>query len=48
MSKKLRQVFDRLSIAGLTIQPNKCQFLRLMLDFPRHTLSSNGIAPNNS
>lgn len=31
--KILRQVFDRLSDAGLTIQPSKCHFFRSKLDF---------------
>ena len=43
---KLRQVFSRLSDAGLTIQPSKCTFFQSHLDFLGHTLSSTGIAPN--
>ncbi|ROT65770.1 putative enzymatic polyprotein [Penaeus vannamei] len=46
--KKLRQVFERLASAGLTINPGKCQFFRSELDFLGHTLTSNGIAPNQN
>ncbi|ROT65767.1 reverse transcriptase [Penaeus vannamei] len=46
--KKLRQVFERLASAGLTINPGKCQFFRSKLDFLGHTLTSNGIAPNQN
>jgi len=45
---KLHQVFNRLSTAGLTIQPSKCQFFKSKLEFLGHTLSSKGIAPNDS
>ena len=44
--RKLRQVFERLSSAGLTINPKKCQFFRNKLQFLGHTLTSDGIAPN--
>ncbi|ROT65764.1 Retrovirus-related Pol polyprotein from transposon 17.6 [Penaeus vannamei] len=42
------QVFERLASAGLTINPGKCQFFRSELDFLGHTLTSNGIAPNQN
>ena len=39
----LRKVFDRLSEAGLTLKPKKCQFLQEEISFLGHIVSKSGI-----
>lgn len=45
---RLRSVFQRLSDAGLTINPAKCKFFQSRLDFLGHSVSAAGIAPNEA
>ncbi|ROT60874.1 enzymatic polyprotein [Penaeus vannamei] len=45
---RLRSVFQRLSEAGLTINPAKCKFFQSRLDFLGHSISAAGIAPNEA
>jgi len=45
---KLRKVFQRLSEAGLTINPKKCSFFREQIEYLGHTINSDGISPNSS
>ncbi|MEL7521903.1 MAG: reverse transcriptase family protein, partial [Cyanobacteria bacterium J06553_1] len=43
---RLREVFQRLKDANLTINPIKCKFFQKELTFLGHTISSKGILPN--
>ena len=45
MLRKLRRVFDRLSVAGLKVKPQKCRFGVLSVDFLGHHVSSEGTRP---
>ena len=45
--RKLDQVFDRLAMAGLTINPAKCTFFARKLSFLGHSISDQGVAPND-
>ena len=45
--RKLRQVFEKLSQAGLTVKPTKCKFYQNKLVFLGHEISSDGIRPND-
>ena len=46
--KKLREVFDRLKSANLTINPSKCSLFQDKLVFLGHTISKDGIRPNSA
>ena len=45
---KLRDIFQRLDAAGLTVNPDKCRFFQKSLDFLGHSISEKGIQPNDS
>ena len=45
--RKLDLVFDRLAVAGLTINPAKCAFFARRLTFLGHSISDAGVAPND-
>ena len=45
--QKLDLVFDRLAMAGLTINPAKCAFFTKKLTFLGHSFSDAGVAPND-
>ena len=47
-SVKLEKVFRRLAAAGLTINPSKCRFFQKELLFLGHSLSKDGIRPNDA
>ena len=44
----LAQVFDRLRMAGLTLEPRKCSFLLEQVIYFGHIISKNGILPDPS
>ena len=44
----LQLVFDRLALAGLTLKASKCQLFRSSVSFLGHTISSEGIKPDQS
>ena len=41
---RLRQVFERLQIAGLKVKPSKCKILQKQVSFLGHVISSEGIS----
>jgi Reverse transcriptase (RNA-dependent DNA polymerase). len=45
-SKKLREVFSRLSEYNLKLQPSKCEFLRREAMYLGHLISENGVKPD--
>ena len=45
---KLKQVFERLQSANLTINPSKCSLFQDKLVFLGHTISKSGIRPNSA
>ncbi|XP_069987670.1 retrovirus-related Pol polyprotein from transposon 297 [Penaeus vannamei] len=45
---KLRKIFQRLTDAGLTINPKKCTFFQKKINYLGHTVDSNGISPNSA
>lgn len=45
MLSKLRQLFERFRLFGITINPEKCSFIKTEIDFLGHKLNSNGIRP---
>ena len=42
----LQEVFDQLLQAGLKLQPKKCQFLKLEVQYLGHLVSNDGIPPD--
>lgn len=44
--QKLTEVFERLKIHGLKVQPDKCEFLRKEVAYLGHIISENGVKPN--
>lgn len=44
--QKLRRVLERLKEAGLTLQPDKCHFLRRKVVYLGHVISENGVQPD--
>lgn len=47
-NKRLRQVFDRLAMHNLKLQPEKCSFLRKEVIYLGHLISQDGIKPDPS
>ncbi|ROT70337.1 hypothetical protein C7M84_011387 [Penaeus vannamei] len=45
---KLRKIFQRLTDAGLTINPKKCTFFQKKINYLGHTVDSDGISPNSA
>lgn len=45
---KLSRILERLSDAGLTINPEKCIFFCQKIDYLGHTVDSDGISPNSA
>lgn len=45
-SMKFRKLMDRLRKAGLTLQPDKCEFLRKEVAYLGHIITQNGVKPN--
>ncbi|XP_046612225.1 uncharacterized protein LOC124301349 [Neodiprion virginianus] len=43
---KFRKLMKRLSDAGLTLQPDKCEFLRKEVAYLGHVITQNGLKPN--
>ena len=41
--KRLRQVFERLRMAGLKLKPSKCNILQRRVTFLGHVMSADGI-----
>ena len=46
--KRLDQEFQRFSLRGLTVNPEKCKFKMTELTFMGHVLSGKGIAPQQA
>jgi len=46
--KKLEQVFDRLRVHKLKLQPQKCSFLRKEVIYLGHVINENGVSPDPS
>ena len=44
--RKLKVLLARLQNAGLTLQPDKCRFLRQELTYLGHIISVNGVKPD--
>ncbi|KMQ89530.1 enzymatic polyprotein endonuclease reverse [Lasius niger] len=44
--QKLSQIFDRIKEAGLSLQPEKCQFFKRELMYLGHIISDKGVKPN--
>jgi len=44
--KKLEQVFNRLRIHKLKLQPNKCSFLRKEVLYLGHVINESGVSPD--
>ena len=44
--KKLEQVFNRLRVHKLKLQPNKCSFLRKEVLYLGHVINENGVSPD--
>ena len=45
-SRKLKKLFGRLKTAGLTLQPDKCLFLRKEVGYLGHVISEQGVRPD--
>lgn len=43
---KFKNLMDRLTYAGLTLQPDKCEFLRTEVAYLGHIITQEGIKPN--
>ncbi|XP_048515211.1 uncharacterized protein LOC105692809 [Athalia rosae] len=43
---KFKKLMNRLSKAGLTLQPNKCEFLRTEVAYLGHIITQDGVRPN--
>ena len=43
----LKIIFDRLNYHNLKLNPTKCNFAKTIIKFLGHTISANGIRPNN-
>ena len=41
-------VLTKLTEVGLKLRPEKCSFARMEIEYLRHTLTSNGVKPNNA
>lgn len=44
--QKLTQVFERIREAGLSLQPDKCEFFKRELTYLGHIISDKGVRPN--
>ena len=44
--ERVRQVLERIKIAGLKLRPEKCQILQLKVVFLGHIASGEGVSPN--
>ena len=42
--KKLKAALERLKLAGVTLNPKKCEFSKSSLKFLRHVIDENGIS----
>ena len=47
-SRKLRKLLGRLKSAGLTLQPDKCNFLRKEIAYLGHVITQDGVKPDSS
>lgn len=45
--KNIQTVFQRLESCGLTLQPDKCEFMKEEFVYLGHTISKNGLQPND-
>ena len=45
-NQKLEKLLGRLKIAGLVLQPEKCNFFRKEIGYLGHKISENGVRPN--
>ena len=45
-NENLVTLFERLRTTGLKFQPNKCEFLRLELEYLGHLITDEGVKPN--
>ena len=45
-SQKLKKLLGRLKTAGLTLQPEKCHFLRREITYLGHVITENGVKPD--
>ena len=43
----LAKVLDRLDEAGLRLKPQKCVFMQQQVEYLGHTISSEGVRPND-
>lgn len=47
-NRNLAIIFQRLRDVGLKLQPDKCEYLRPELEYLGHTISKDGVKPNNA
>ena len=45
-TRKLRKLFGRLKTSGLTLQPDKCLFLKKQVAYLGHVISEKGVRPD--